>query len=68
MRFKLIFPDILLACLPQAANLSCGEQTGLEITRLQPAGKQAMAARDWLNGIQLLPEQPLVTTPEDSPA
>ena len=48
--------------------LSCGEQTGLEITRLQPAGKQAMAARDWLNGIQLLPEQPLVTTPEDSPA
>ena len=48
--------------------LSCGEKTALEIKTLQPAGKQAMAARDWLNGIQLLPEQPLVTTPEDSPA
>ena len=44
--------------------LSCGGQTALEINRLQPAGKQAMAARDWLNGVQLSPGQPLITPPE----
>ena len=64
------FPrDILLACLPQVGLiLSCGEKTALEIKRLQPAGKQAMAARDWLNGVQLSPEQLLITPPEASPA
>ena len=41
--------------------LSCGGQTALEINRLQPAGKQAMAARDWLNGVQLSPGQLLIT-------
>ena len=44
--------------------LSCGGQTALEINRLQPAGKQAMAARDWLNGVQLSPGQPIITLPE----
>ena len=48
--------------------LSCGGQTALEIHRLQPAGKQAMAARDWLNGVQLPLGQPLITPPEASPA
>ena len=48
-------------------RLSCGEQTALEINWLQPAGKQAMTARDWLNGIKLTPGQPLITPPEASP-
>ena len=41
--------------------ISCGGQTALEINRLQPAGKQSMAARDWLNGVQLSPGQLLIT-------
>ena len=44
--------------------LSCGGQTALEIDRLQPAGKKDMAARDWLNGVQLPPGQPLIISPE----
>ena len=47
--------------------LSCGEKTALEIKRLQPAGKQAMTARDWLNGAQPSPEQLLITPTEASP-
>ena len=48
--------------------LSCGGQTALEVNRLQPAGKQAMTGRDWLNGVQLSPGQPLLTSPETTPA
>ena len=48
--------------------LSCGGQTALEINWLQPAGKQAMAARDWLNGVQLSPGQPLITPPKTGSA
>ena len=44
--------------------LSCGEQTALEINRLQPAGRQTMAAHDWLNGVQLSPGQTLIKSPE----
>jgi methionyl-tRNA formyltransferase len=34
-------------------TVSCGRNTQLRITELQPAGKRAMSARDFLNGIHL---------------
>ena len=63
------FPGYFLGLSPSGGLiLSCGGQTALEIDKLQPAGKQAMAARDWLNGVQLSPGQPLITPPEADPA
>ena len=42
--------------------LSCGDETALEIERLQPAGKPAMSARAWLNGHNLSVGQALIDT------
>ena len=67
-------PEALSECFPPGCFLglsatgglilSCGDQTALVINKLQPAGKQAMAARAWLNGVQLLPGQSLITPTE----
>lgn len=42
--------------------LSCGDETALEVERLQPAGKPAMSARAWLNGHNLSAGKALMDT------
>lgn len=49
-RIKLIEAHVVTEPTPKALTLTCAEQTYLEVTRLQPEGKQAMTAQAFQNG------------------
>ena len=40
--------------------VSCGDASRLELTEVQIEGKKRLAARDFLNGIRLLPGEKLI--------
>lgn len=48
-------PGTIVEIKKDSFVVSCGEHSQLRITQVQPAGKKAMPARDFLNGAKLAP-------------
>jgi methionyl-tRNA formyltransferase len=53
VRFSQFQPGLLCEAAKESFVVACGEGTTLRITEVQPEGKRAMSARDFLNGAKI---------------
>jgi methionyl-tRNA formyltransferase len=53
VRLSQYSPGVVCDATKESFAVACGEGTMLRITEVQPEGKRAMSARDFLNGAQI---------------
>jgi methionyl-tRNA formyltransferase len=54
VRFSQCSPGVVCEVTKESFAVACGEGTMLRVTEVQPEGKRAMSARDFLNGAQIV--------------